>query len=82
MVADRFACQDLVESVTDYLEGVLSPEAGERFEEHLADCPYCETYVDQIKLTIAVAGKIRHDGLSPEVRAELLEAFRNRQATD
>ena len=77
MVADRFACQDLVESVTDYLEGALSPEAGDRFEEHLADCPYCATYVDQIKLTIALAGKIRHDELPAEIRAELLEAFRN-----
>ncbi|MDQ3106591.1 MAG: zf-HC2 domain-containing protein [Actinomycetota bacterium] len=79
MVADKFACQDLVESVTDYLEGALSPEGSDRFEEHLAECPYCATYVDQIKLTIALAGKIRHDELSAEVRAELLEAFRNQR---
>jgi len=76
MVADSLPCQELVESVTDYLEGALLPEAGDRFEQHLAECPYCETYVDQIKLTIALAGKIRHDELSAVARAKLLEAFR------
>ena len=38
-------CKDLVELVTDYLEGVLDAEDVERFEDHLALCDGCDVYV-------------------------------------
>jgi anti-sigma factor RsiW len=36
-------CRELVELVTDYLEGALAPAERARFEAHVADCPGCET---------------------------------------
>jgi anti-sigma factor RsiW len=47
-------CQELVELVTDYLEGALPPDDAERFEAHVASCEGCETYVEQMKSTIAL----------------------------
>jgi anti-sigma factor RsiW len=47
-------CQELVELVTDYLEGALSPDDAARFEAHVAACVGCEIYVAQIRMTIAV----------------------------
>ena len=41
-------CQQLVEMVTDYLEGAFEPEQCQLFEEHLADCPPCTRYVETI----------------------------------
>ena len=38
MTAAELTCQELVELVSDYLEGALSPEDRRRFEEHLAGC--------------------------------------------
>jgi anti-sigma factor RsiW len=47
-------CQELVELVTDYLEGALPPEDAARFEAHVGSCPGCEAYLEQIRTTIAV----------------------------
>jgi len=38
--------------VTDYLDGVLSPDWRAGFENHLADCDGCAEHVQQIRLTI------------------------------
>ena len=69
-------CQELVELVTDYLEGALSREDVARFDEHLAACPGCETYLAQVETTIALArasgDQVEADDVSP-----LLDAFRD-----
>jgi anti-sigma factor RsiW len=79
--ADDFApgeltCQELAEIITDYLEGALSPLDRTRFEDHLAECDDCALYVQQLRTTIAVSGRIAEDDLAPAMRSELLEAFR------
>jgi MFS family permease len=51
--ADELACKQLVELVADYLEDALSPEARARFEEHLAGCDGCTTYLSQTQQIIA-----------------------------
>jgi anti-sigma factor RsiW len=68
-------CQELVELVTDYLEGALSREDAARFEDHVAACPGCEVYVDQMRSTIAVA-RASGDVVDPDEVSPLLEAFR------
>ena len=73
---EQLSCQELVELVTDYLEGALSAEDGARFEDHISRCGGCTTYVEQIRQTIAATGHITPEALSPEVERELLEAFR------
>jgi anti-sigma factor RsiW len=71
-------CQDFVEVVTDYLEGALSDVDRRRFEEHLAICERCEAYVEQIRVTIAEAGRAgaSPDALPTELREGIREAFR------
>ncbi len=76
MTADDLACRELVELVTAYLEDALDSMARERFEEHLAECPYCQTYVEQIRITIELAGRVEVDQMSPDVRQRLVDAFR------
>jgi anti-sigma factor RsiW len=73
---DEMTCQELVEVVTDYLEGVLSEPEHARLEAHLAECPYCETYIAQIRQTIAALGELSIDMISRERQEQLLEAFR------
>jgi hypothetical protein len=50
---EEFACQELVELVTDYLDGVLPPELKDEFHTHLTGCDGCAEYVRQIGLTIS-----------------------------
>jgi anti-sigma factor RsiW len=69
-------CQELVEVVSDYLDGVL-PEADRlRFEAHLDECPACVDYVEQMRRTIATIGRLDPGALSGETRDALLNAFR------
>ena len=73
----ELTCQDFVELVTDYLEGALDEDTGRRFEEHLALCPGCDTYLSQMKETATRLGEIPVESLSPETQATLLAAFRD-----
>jgi anti-sigma factor RsiW len=70
------SCQELVELVTDYLEGGLPPEERERFEEHLDECGNCREYLAQMRTTIELAGELTPESLPPEAERELLAAFR------
>ena len=73
---EQLSCQELVELVTGYLEGALSAEDAARFEEHISRCSACAIYVEQIRQTIALTGRITPESLSPEAERELLGAFR------
>ena len=70
-------CQDFVELVTDYLEGALDEDTVRRFEEHLALCAGCETYLSQMEETASRLGEIPVESLSAETQATLLSAFRD-----
>ncbi len=69
-------CRQAVELVTDYLEGILSGRDRERFEAHLADCPHCREYLEQMKVTIAALGRVEPEALQPEARDELVALYR------
>jgi anti-sigma factor RsiW len=70
-------CRELVELVTDYLEDRLTPSDRARFEAHLAECEYCETYLGEMRQTIRVLGRLPEESLSPDAREALLSAFRD-----
>lgn len=70
-------CQELVEVITDYLEDRMPAERRLLFEEHVAFCSWCRTYLDQMQDTIRATGSLKKDDLSPETRDALLDAFRN-----
>jgi predicted anti-sigma-YlaC factor YlaD len=74
--AHDLTCQELVELVTDYLEGALSPADGRRFDEHLTGCPYCRIYLDQMRQTIRTIGHLPEEVISPETLQALLARFR------
>lgn len=74
---DELTCQELVELVTDYLEGALPAEQRARFDAHLADCDICDTYLDQMRLTIRLTGSLAEERLDAACRAELMARFRH-----
>lgn len=72
---DDLTCQELVEAVTEYLEGALAAADVARFERHLAMCPPCHEYVEQIRRTIRAAGGVVADDLAPAERERLVRLF-------
>ena len=73
----ELACRELVELVTDYLERRLSPRDRTRFEAHVADCEYCEAYLEQMQQTIRALGRLPEESVSAEARDALFAAFRD-----
>jgi anti-sigma factor RsiW len=73
---EEMTCAELVELVTEYLDGALAEVERERFEAHLAACPHCDAYLDQIRATVAAAGRLTEDAVPQETLDGLLAAFR------
>lgn len=69
-------CEVLVELVTEFLDEELDAATEERFREHLEMCDGCERYLEQVKKTIVILGKVPEETLPGEVRGALLAAFR------
>jgi len=57
-------CQELVELVTDYLEGALREDGRARFDNHLATCRNCVIYLEQMQTTIRVIGRLREESVA------------------
>jgi anti-sigma factor RsiW len=69
-------CKEVVELVTDYLEGVLPVDMRNRFDRHLTACDPCVIYVDQMRQTIATLGKLPEESVPQAALDTLLEHFR------
>ncbi|HEV2027654.1 MAG TPA: zf-HC2 domain-containing protein [Candidatus Dormibacteraeota bacterium] len=74
-------CRQVVELMTDYIEGTLPADDRARFEEHIAGCDGCRAYLAQMRVTRRIIGSLADVPIPETVERELLEAFRNwRQA--
>jgi anti-sigma factor RsiW len=73
---NNMTCKELVELVSDYLEGALPRHERRRFERHISGCPYCTVYVAQMREVVRVLGRLTENSLPPRARDELLAAFR------
>ncbi len=81
MPANELSCKEFIELVTDYLEGSLSPEEKQRFEAHLAGCDGCDTYLEQMRQTIQLAGRLTEEQISDQAKERLLRTFQDWKKT-
>jgi anti-sigma factor RsiW len=73
---EELSCREVVEILGDYLDGAMTPEDRARLEQHLADCDGCTAYLEQLRSTVRLSGRLSEEAVSPEAMAPLLEAFR------
>jgi anti-sigma factor RsiW len=71
------SCREMVELVTDYLEGALSPVDRARFDAHIARCEGCTMYLRQMREMLDLLGELTTDSISPQAETELLATFRD-----
>ncbi len=72
----ELVCQEMVELITDYLEGALSRAQRRRFERHIAGCEHCAEYLEQMRTTIRLTGRLQVEDLTPEMREEFSDLYR------
>ena len=71
----KMTCKELVELVTDYLDGKLHAVEAARFEQHLLNCDGCTTYLDQMRQTIQFMGYVHKDTLTSQQWQNLSKIF-------
>jgi anti-sigma factor RsiW len=80
MTPRDIACQELVELVTEYVEGALPPDEVAAVDRHLVDCDPCLRYLRQMRATGAALRMLPAEqvteSLSEKTVDTLLEAFR------
>lgn len=72
-----YACQEVVELATDYLDGAMTPEEMTRFELHLNLCDGCYAFLEQVRTTSELAGTLPEERIPDELKSKLLTAFRD-----
>jgi anti-sigma factor RsiW len=73
----QLTCRTFVELVTDYFEGALPRADRKRFERHVAACDGCDAYLEQMRMTLELLGRIDPGEVPPEAQERLLAAFRD-----
>jgi len=74
--SNELSCQELVELVTEYLEGTLPAHERTRFDDHIAICPGCSNYLDQMRRTIQMVGALKEETIPDDAKDQLLRTFR------
>jgi len=80
-ITTEMACKELVEVITDYLEGTLPQRDRVRFEAHILTCAPCREYVEEMRTTLRLTGRLTVESISASKRDELLRAFRRMRAS-
>jgi anti-sigma factor RsiW len=68
-------CRELVELVTDYLDGALPPDRHAEVVAHLEVCEHCLRYLAQLQTTRHVLATVPSPTLSAEQRSAAVDAF-------
>jgi anti-sigma factor RsiW len=72
-------CQEIVEIITDYLEGNLSRRDRRRFDHHIAGCEHCTAYLEQMRETLRLTGRLVPEDLTPAMQSEFEALYRRWQ---
>jgi anti-sigma factor RsiW len=75
--SQALSCPELVELVTEYIEGALSETDRARFETHLRHCEPCRVYLEQMRQTIQALGRLPEESIPEHAKQALLHAFRS-----
>ena len=81
MIEPQIRCVELVELVTEWMEGGLDDDTRAYAEEHLVICPPCSAYVAQIRQAIKAMRGLDIEAPPPAARDELLQHFRSQGRT-
>ena len=73
-----FNCDDVIQLLTDYIDGELEPDSQSRLDGHFKVCPPCVKFLETFKVTVELTGTFRCEDI-PEAVSEKLHAFLEQQ---
>lgn len=81
MNRDEVRCREVVEVLTDYLEGVLPVGDRVALEQHLLICEGCTSFLAQLRTSIALTGALHQEEIPPALMETVLRLYQRRQRT-
>jgi anti-sigma factor (TIGR02949 family) len=70
-------CREVVELMTEYLDGALSAADRAKFDQHMQGCDGCRAYLTQLRTARMLMGRVASEPVPELLKAELMSAFRN-----
>ncbi len=70
-------CRQVVELMTEYIEGTLSDSDRKKFEQHIAGCDGCTEYLRQLRISIGLTGRLPDEPVPAHLAEELVRAFKD-----
>lgn len=74
-------CRDLVELLTEYLDGGLDPATAATLEAHLAECQPCTAFLNTYRGAARAARQLRDEDPPSELRERLLAFLRQQHGS-
>ena len=77
--SDDLACIELVDTLTEYVDGEVNEGQRARIERHLEGCEGCRAALDQFQTVIRLAGRLTEEDVAridALVRDRLMAALR------
>jgi predicted anti-sigma-YlaC factor YlaD len=69
-------CEDLLQDLSDFIDGIASEELCEAIEHHMSDCPNCRIMVDTVRKTLSLYQEREADTTLPhDVRFRLIRTL-------
>jgi hypothetical protein len=69
------SCKEITELAAGYAEDALEPVARRQFEDHVASCPGCRTWLGQLDATARAIRALPPPALPPALQHQLLQRF-------
>lgn len=79
MNRDEVRCREVVEVLTDYLEGALPVQDRVALEQHLLTCVGCTNFLSQLRTSIALTGDLQQEAVPPELIDAVLLMYQRRE---
>lgn len=79
MKIDEVQCREVVELLTDYLEGALPPDERAALEQHLLTCEGCTNYLQQLRTSILLTGRLQEEAVPPQIVEKVVHMFQERR---
>jgi anti-sigma factor (TIGR02949 family) len=73
MHGGKYSCKDVVDLLSDYIDGECSPDDKAMVEDHLADCPGCIAFVNTFRKSISLAKNMSYE----DIPNDLLDRLHN-----
>jgi len=62
--------------LSEYLDGELDPEICTGIDDHMADCPPCQAFLQSLRRTVDLTRDLPDQEIPDDMVRELVEAYR------